>query len=99
MLELREDEDECGFDDIADGGRAAADVLDIASPLRHQGKAAFSLVTQGSAGARCGFRVDIEFAAADSLLHRDVHACAGSAITQNRRGQAGLPGKTRLRTG
>ncbi len=61
MLELREDE--CGFHDIADGGRAEADVLDGAPPLGHQGEAAFALVALGAQQRVAGFRVDVEFAA------------------------------------
>ena len=78
MLELREDE--CGFRDVADGGRAEADALDGAPPLRHQGEAAFSLVAQGSQERVAGFRIDIEVAAG-WLFHRDVHARAGPFIS------------------
>jgi hypothetical protein len=49
VLELREDEH--GFDDIADGRRADADVLDSAPPLGHQREAAFSLVAQDRSSA------------------------------------------------
>jgi hypothetical protein len=40
VLELREDE--CGFGDVADRGRAERDVLDGAPPLGHQREAAFA---------------------------------------------------------
>ena len=78
MLELREDE--CGFDDVADGRRADADVLDGAPPLGHQREAAFSLVAHGSQERVAGSRVNVEFAAG-WLFHRDVHARAGPFIS------------------
>ena len=78
MLELREDER--GFGDVADRGRAEADVLDRAPPLGHQGEAAFALVAQGSQERVAGFRIDVEFAAG-WLFHRDVHAHAGPFIS------------------
>ena len=77
VLELHEDER--GFDDVADRGRADADVLDGAPPLGHQGEAAFALVAQGSQQRVAGFRIDIEFAAGWPF-HRDVHARAGPFI-------------------
>jgi len=77
VLELREDEH--GFRDVADRGRADHDMLQGAPPLGHQGEAAFALVAQGAQQGVTGFRVDIEFAAG-RLFHRDVHARAGPFI-------------------
>src|SRR5205814_4800374 len=75
VLELHEDED--GFGDVADRGRANADVLHGAPALLHQGEAAFALVAQGSEQRVTGFRVDVEFAVA-GLSHRDEHAGPGA---------------------
>ena len=60
VLELREDKR--GPGDVADRGRAQADVLDGAPALGHQREAAFALVAQGSQQRVAGFRVGIEFA-------------------------------------
>ena len=84
VLELHEDER--GFYDVADRGRADRDSLQGAPPLGHQREAAFSLVAQGPQERVAGFRIDIEFAAA-RFPHRDVHARAGpfkTGISQER---------------
>jgi hypothetical protein len=65
---------------LANGGRAEADVLDGAPPLGHQGEAAFALVAQGPQERVAGFRIDIEFAAG-WLSHRVVHASAGPFVS------------------
>ncbi|HYA52475.1 MAG TPA: FtsK/SpoIIIE domain-containing protein, partial [Streptosporangiaceae bacterium] len=75
VLELHEDED--GFGDVADRGRADADVLHGAPALLHQREAAFALVAQGSEQRVAGFRVNVEFAAG-GLSHRDEHAGPGA---------------------
>jgi hypothetical protein len=77
VLELCEDEH--GFADVADRGRADADVLDGAPSLGHQREAASALVAQGPQQRVTGSRVDAGFAAA-RLLHRDVHARAGPFV-------------------
>ena len=53
MPELHEDED--GFGDVADRGRADGDVLHGAPALLHQGEAAFVLVAQGPEQRVAGF--------------------------------------------
>ena len=78
VLELHEDEH--GFDDVADRGRADRNVLNGAPALGHQREAAFALVAHGAQQRVTGLRIDIEFAAA-RLFHRDVHRCAGAFIT------------------
>ena len=59
VLELHEDER--GSGDVADRGRAEADLLDGAPPLGHQREAALSLVAQGSQQRVAGSRTDVEF--------------------------------------
>src|SRR6266702_5115712 len=84
VLELHENER--GFYDVADRGRADRDSLQRSPPLGHQREAAFSLVAQGPEQRVAGSRIDIEFAAA-RFLHRDVHARAGpfkTGISQDR---------------
>ena len=62
MLKLHEDER--GFREIADRGRADHDMLQGAPSLGHQGEAAFALVAQGPQQRVAGLGVRVEFAAA-----------------------------------
>ena len=86
VLELHQDED--GFGDVADRGRADHDVLQGLPPLGHQGEAAFALVAQGAR-----YRLSCRYRARCGVASSPGRARSRRALrTRNRPGTAGLSG-------